>query len=151
METWEKISVELIIALCFMRSLDLLYYIERKSFPMSPLIGFGFPHTPTRFTTFPVPSLIAFRFNPVHAFSPLLKYTHILYKEIRHTPTYKEVAQPIFVYPPPLVLLFVCLLAFFEKSFRRICRPHTRLRIFDFTILIFHPTHYNLTFSLPAT
>ena len=127
------------------------YYFFRKSFPMSPLIGFGFPHTPTRFTTFPVPSLIAFRFNPVHAFSPLLKYTHILYKEIRHTPTYKEVAQPIFVYPPPLVLLFVCLLAFFEKSFRRICRPHTRLRIFDFTILIFHPTHYNLTFSLPAT
>ena len=118
---------------------------------MSPLIAFGFPHTPTRFTTFPVPSLIAFRFNPVRAFSPLLKYTHILYKEYRHTPTYKEIAQPNFVYPPPLLVLFVCLLAFFEKSFRRICRPHTRLRIFDFTILIFHPTHYNLTFSLPDT
>jgi hypothetical protein len=118
---------------------------------MPPLLAFRFPHTPTRFTTFPVPPLIAFGFNPVHAFLPVLKYPHIFYIEYRHTPTYKEIAQPNFVYPPPLLVLFVCLLAFFEKSFGRICRPHTRLRIFDFTILIFHPTHYNLTFSLPDT
>ena len=45
-----------------------------KSFPIPPLIAFGFPHVRACFTTFPVPPLIAFGFNPVRTFSLLLKY-----------------------------------------------------------------------------